>query len=227
MICWYWYPALEQGVNLPSTPVTPNPSTRFWVSRNGTRSGVSNVLPWNSRQRLIGILLIEELTTFSKRQLKSTCTASPLLRSSRIFSQCLSPNLKHPINVSKKYLFPCWTWIVPQDEANHGHHRSSSTKGQSTCKPCWRFGECFKEPFVKHRRESGSGIRSGIRGTCWVTYIDRISLLNTFAASLSEISLIIPKVWPISEDYSWVVCEWNELCNEYVQHTHPLIPLAS
>lgn len=31
--------------NTPSTPVIPKPSTIFCVSRKGTRSGVSNVLP--------------------------------------------------------------------------------------------------------------------------------------------------------------------------------------
>ena len=32
--------------NLPSGPVTPRASTILWVSRKGTRSGVSNVFPY-------------------------------------------------------------------------------------------------------------------------------------------------------------------------------------
>jgi len=35
-------------MDAPSTPVTPSPSTRFWVSLKGTRSGVSKFFPYNN-----------------------------------------------------------------------------------------------------------------------------------------------------------------------------------
>jgi hypothetical protein len=38
-----------QFESLPSTPVTPRPSTMFCVSLNGTLSGVSNVFPCKTK----------------------------------------------------------------------------------------------------------------------------------------------------------------------------------
>lgn len=92
----------------PSTPVTPNPSIMFCVRRKGTRSGTSKVLPFLScvgrgvevgasvarmsiKQEKASMGIGER--TFSNRQLKSTCTTSPVLVSRRIFSQCRSPSL--------------------------------------------------------------------------------------------------------------------------------------
>lgn len=37
--------------NIPSTPVTPRPSTMFCVNLKGTRSGVSRVLPYGSQRQ--------------------------------------------------------------------------------------------------------------------------------------------------------------------------------
>jgi hypothetical protein len=35
----------EHRRNVPSTPVTPKPSTMFWVRRNGTFSGIRSLSP--------------------------------------------------------------------------------------------------------------------------------------------------------------------------------------
>mmetsp|Transcript_42631 Transcript_42631/g.76423 ORF Transcript_42631/g.76423 Transcript_42631/m.76423 type:complete len:225 (-) Transcript_42631:2912-3586(-) len=58
---------------MPSIPVGPRESIMFCVRRNGTISGFSSVSP------------------LSNRQLKSTWTQSPDIRSIRRFSPCLSP----------------------------------------------------------------------------------------------------------------------------------------
>mmetsp|Transcript_9326 Transcript_9326/g.32410 ORF Transcript_9326/g.32410 Transcript_9326/m.32410 type:complete len:333 (+) Transcript_9326:726-1724(+) len=61
-------------MNTPSHPVTPRPSTRFCVRRNGTRSGSFSSRP------------------LSKRHAKSTWTTSAVVVSSRMFSPWRSPS---------------------------------------------------------------------------------------------------------------------------------------
>lgn len=79
----------RRQIDGPSTPVTPIPSIIFWVKRNGILSGTSNVLAWMSSNNC-QIRVMKDSDngglTLSKRQLKSTCTVSPVIPSIRIFS---------------------------------------------------------------------------------------------------------------------------------------------
>ena len=81
------------GHRSPSTPVMPNPSMMFCVNLKGTRSGVSSCLPYPTPVRRETQLVYRAMPTFSKRQLKSTWTTSPVVVSSRMFSEWRSPSL--------------------------------------------------------------------------------------------------------------------------------------
>ena len=137
----------------PSTPVTPNPSIMFCVRRNGTRSGTSKFLPLCAgvRERCTPCDHEDKTRpTFSNRQLKSTCTTSPVLVSSRMFSQCRSPSLVELVGngaLARKQMHD-----LPQDESDHRHHCCRSPIHQATRKPCRGLREGLHEPFVKHWR---------------------------------------------------------------------------
>lgn len=169
----------------------------FWVSLNGTFSGVSSVLPWNrwwvSNNDTNGKL------TFSNRQLKSTWTISPVLVSKRIFSPCRSPSLQGACsaNIKENYLIMPYPRINPTIDmtaavrpyvnllANH-----AVGSGKVSINHSWKTG--IKLVGVSHH---GSV-------TKFYPHIDKIFSLKVTPASWSVISLTRLKYSAISPDWN-------------------------
>src|SRR6266404_2087281 len=92
------------------------------------------------------------VTTFSKRQLKSTWTTLPVLVSRRMFSQCLSPSLQSTVWC----MFSMCSSFVPQNEANHRCDSCTPCIDETAGKPCRWLGKRFQEPLVEHRTKPAS-----------------------------------------------------------------------
>lgn len=99
----------------------------------------------------------DDTLTLSKRQLKSTWTVSPVVPSSRMFSQWRSPSLSPTENRSAaRHVSACRVADVPENEPNHRDDGRGAGVCQASAMPRRRLREVLQEPVVEDWREAAN-----------------------------------------------------------------------